>query len=343
MELFIGDFNFLIYRTVQSLSPTQIPGVILIYGPPGVGKSYWLEEIYQRLKRQRLRLQKLEALNYAQQYAYSVQCDNLPGFRRRMRTVDLFILDDLQLLAGKKQTIEELLYTYEHLIDRGGKLVVALQAAAPNLDFLGARLSSRLLSGQVVPILGPQTSELKRFIERYLHYHHLIVEDDAVVKLASVLSNLSEVEYVIKAFVQFAEAQGCALTQECFDRFWECSRELDRQNTTLANILRVTGEVFGLAPEDISGERRTQVLVNARQLAMYISRQLCSESYAEIGRFYQRRHGTVLEACRQMNIKLADDKDLKEKYWQIQSFFRGSEFTQPELSITTSEGNSTPL
>jgi len=316
----------LVYRAMQKFDLQKAPAVTVIYGPQGVGKSFWLELLYQRLRRQRLRIRKLDALSFSRQYAYSAQVNNLTSFRQRMRTADLLLLDDLDLLKGKQQSIEELLYTYEYLVEKGSKLVLTLGADYPNLEFLGDRLSSRFRAGQSIPILPPATDELKHFIENYLGYQHLVMDDEAVFYMATKVVNLAQIDLVLKEFVQFAEVSDSALTLECCRQFWDLSTERERQKANLTNILNRTAEVLEIKPADILGNRRTKSLVQARQLAMYTSRQLCSESYSEIGRFYQRRHGTVLEACRKMDIKLADDKDLRDAYLKITNSFSSSLF-----------------
>lgn len=323
MEPFVSDFNRLAYLSVQRFKLNEAPGVTLLYGPAGVGKSYWLEILYQRLKSRNpgLRIQRLNAQNYVQQYAYSAQLHNLSSFRSRLRTTQLLMFDDLQFLRGKLKSIEELLYTYEYLSAGEGRLIVNLQGVAPDLEFLGERLSSRLLSGQAIPIFSPTPVELEAFIRQYCRYHHLVVEEQALEQMAFLVTNLGEVQQVVRGFVRFAENRESALTWECFSRFWDELCLSQGHRPTLDNIIRITAEVLGVPSADIQGERRTRPLVAARQLAMYLSKQLGAASYSEIGRYYRRRHSAVIEACRQMDIKLVNNQELRESYRKICSFF----------------------
>ena len=117
-----------------------------------------------------------DALSFARQYAYAAQDNKLNLFRQRYRSTQLLLIDDLQFLAGKAKTIEELHYTYEYVIGNGGKMVITLEADSPQLEFLGERLASRFLSGVVIPIERPHENEIERFLNEYIHEKHLFMD-----------------------------------------------------------------------------------------------------------------------------------------------------------------------
>ncbi|MDP4126776.1 MAG: DnaA/Hda family protein, partial [Bacillota bacterium] len=136
MNWFKSDFNIRAWRLIEKYNLEKAPGVTLIYGSEGVGKSTMLRLLYQRIGVEKRGI-LTDSLSFARQYAYSAQENKLNMFRQRYRSARLLLIDDLQFLAGKVKTIEELHFTYEYIIGNGGKMVITLEANGPQLEFLG--------------------------------------------------------------------------------------------------------------------------------------------------------------------------------------------------------------
>lgn len=321
MRLFVSNFNSLIYQAIDNFNFVNTPQVTLIYGPQGLGKTTILNMFYQRMRKKRISVELVNARAFAQEYAYAAQENMLDSFRARFRSPKLLLIDDLQLLARKPKTLVELLYTYEHIIEREGKIIICLEAEFPELNFLGKGLASRFLGGLVLTVKQPLSEEMEEFINYYLDKRRLIMEREAVQCLASLVCNLKMAINSINKFVEFAESRQVALTLKYFREFWSELEDAKSRELEPVNVLRVTAEVMGSTVEELLGFKRTPRIAEARQLAIYTIRFLCQSSYPEIGRSFSRGHGTIIYACQQMDKKLTLDNALKQRFETIIKVF----------------------
>lgn len=280
-----------------------------------------LGSIYQQMVKTGVKAMLFDARNFARQYALAAQDNLLPAWRRRLRITDLLIIDDLQVLMGKSKTIEELFHTYEAITEHGGKIIATLQADSPKLDFLGARLSSRFLSGIILPISSPHRSELELFAYTYLKMRNQPLNMEICSTIAAKVSNTGEAEKFLNEFMAYVTLHQQEFDISCFHVFWEKLKEGQKVLLEPNNIINVTSDIVGVSREDIIGTRRTPKIVEARQLAIFAVRELCRCSYSEIGRCFNREHGTIIQACRQMETKLAANSELRERFEKIYKVF----------------------
>lgn len=321
MQLFVSDFNSLVYKTFNSYDLVNAPSVTLIYGPWGLGKTTMLNSLYQRIRTKRVSAEFINARSFAHKYAYAAQNNLLLPFRERFRSTKFLFMDDLQLLAGKTKTIGELFYTYEYLIERKGKMIISLEADFPALGFLGEGLASRFLGGLVLRIKQPSSDEIEKFTEYYLGKRNLYMEREVINALTDLVCNPGMAVSSINEFVDFSESRGIAFTLKYFQEFLRKSEETNSRKLEPQNVIRVTAEVTGTTADDLLGLKRTPKISEARQLAIYAIRFLCRISYPEIGRSFSRGHGAIIYACRQMERRIEQDVAIKQKFEAINKYF----------------------
>jgi len=320
LNWFISEFNIRACRLVKNFQLKNAPKVTLIYGPRGVGKSSLLNYLYQQGESENGRL-ITDALAFARQYAYAAQEKKLNHFRERYRSTQLLLIDDLQDLAGKIKTIEELHYTYEYIIESGGKLVITLEADMLALDFLGERLASRFLSGVVIPINRPEEIELVNFLEDYIREKRLFMDNSVISVIAQRIANLEDAITTIEKFIQFAELQQDELNFACFQSFWENRESKKHKVLEPTNIIQRVGHTMGISVEELLSSSRKPKVNEAREMAIYIIRSLCHSSYPAIGRYFNRNHNTIIISYKKMQDKLIDDEQLIKKYQVILDSF----------------------
>jgi|GEM_PF-609491 len=321
LNWFISDFNIRACRLVKYYKIEKAPDVTLLYGPRGVGKSALLHYLYQKNELEKGTL-KTDALAFARQYAYSAQENNLNLFRKRHRSARLLIIDDLQFLAGKAKTIEELHYTYEYIIENGGKMVITIEEDVPVLDFLGERLASRFLSGVVIPIDRPKADELERFLEGYIREKRLFMDNSVLSLIAKRTDNLSDAIMNLRKFIQFAELQQDELSLSCFQNYWEYEESKKYKASDPMNIIRNVSQTMGISVEELLSTSRKAKVNQAREMAIYIIRTLCNSSYPEIARYFNRNHNTIIMSYKKMQKKLIKDQELITIYKIILNVFK---------------------
>lgn len=321
MSWFLSDFNIQAWRLINDYDPAKAATVTLIFGRSGLGKTSLLRHLYQ----QRGALANdilVEANTFARQYAYAAQNDKLTLFRRRYRTARLLLIDDFQFFKGKAKTIEELQNTYEALLERGGKIVAALEDDSPRLKFLGTRLSSRFLGGMVVPILPPQSKEIEAFIAEYIRRKQIYMESATVELIAERTASLADALAIIEQFVNYAKLHETDLSVLCFRIFWQ---DLERRSNRAAeplNIIKTVAQYTGIPSEELVGHSRKVKTLEARELAIYVIRTLCGISYPVIAEYFKRSHSSVMASYKKMQKKLANDQELETKYKQILKMFQ---------------------
>ena len=312
MKWFISEFNIRAYRLIKNYEIEKAPDVTLIYGPRGVGKSSLLHYLSQQCDQKGKLI--TDALAFARQYAYSAQENKLNLFRKRYRSSRLLLVDDLQCLTGKVKTIEELHYTYEYIIENGGKMVITIEAEMPVLDFLGERLASRFLSGVVIPIVRPNEKELERFLEDYIHEKRLYMDKLVLRLIAERTNNLTDAILIIKKFILFAEEHQDELSLSCFQAYWENEEIQKYKIADPMNIIRNVGYTMGISVEELLSSGRKPKVNEAREMAIYMIRTLCHISYPAIASYFNRNHNTIIMSYKKMQKKLHKDKELIAKY-----------------------------
>lgn len=320
MNWFLSEFNIRAWRLIHNYELDKAPDVALIYGPRGIGKTALLRYLYQQSGLNNGSL-FTDALSFSRQYAYAVQDNKLNLFRQRYRSTRLLLIDDLQFLEGKAKTIEELHYTYEYVIGNGGKMVIALEAELPQLEFLGERLASRFLSGVVIPVERPLENEMERFLDEYIHENRLFLDNLILRVIAERTDNLADAKKAIDQFVQFAESQQDELSLSCFQVYWENEERKRNRVADPMNIIQIAAKTMGIPVEELLGPSRKPRVNEARQLAIYTIRTLCQISYPAIARYFSRRHTTMITSYQKMQEKLAKDHELNEKYKSILNTF----------------------
>lgn len=321
LNVFQSEFNFLVVQTVESFTYNRAFETLLIYGPQGVGKTEMLKTLYRKQKHLGPEVIWVDALSFAREYAFAAQELSLVTFRKNYRSAKILFVDNLNLLAGKERTIEELLFTYEHIIGQGGKVIASLEGSL-NVEFLGQRLASRFLSGIVLPIHPPKTSELRKFVEYFVNQKRLIVEAAVLNEISEKSKDLTQVKEILTGFVKYAEQEESALTVPVFQRYWLEVEKTERTQVSVNNILQVTAEITGIKVEEIlNGGRKQPNVAEARRLAIYTTRLLCKLSYAQIGQIYKREHNSILRTCRLLEEELKKNNDLRGRFQAILKVF----------------------
>lgn len=321
MNWFISEFNIDAYRLAKKYQLQNASNVTLIYGPRGVGKSALLNYLYKQNELESGRL-ITDALAFARQYAYAAQEKKLKYFRDRYRSTRLLLIDDLQCLAGKVKTIEELHYTYENINQSGGKLVITYEADRPTLDFLGERLASRLLSGVVIPIKRPKEQELELFVQDYIREKHLLMDRSILKLIAERTDNLADVMKLIREFIQYAEFNQDELSFSCFQSYWENKMSKKLNEIDPMNIIRNVALTMGISVEELLSSSRKPKVNEAREMAIYIIRTLCQISYPALAGYFNRNHNTIILSYKKMQDKLVRDEELKKRCQIVLNYFK---------------------
>lgn len=317
-----SSFNRIAVNTLQAYDPKHAPVLTFVYGPSGVGKTELLRSCFLRLKKQHHHVTYIDAQDFARSFAFAAQEGSLTMFRDRLRSTSLLIFDHLETLKGKKQSVEELLHTYETLFERGAKMIVGFQGKISELDFLGEKLTSRLLGGLTVPIYLPSESEMFEYLSRYSQSRYLILEEKVLELTSSRVKNFREAQEFLQGFTRYAERMNEALDVEVFARYVVLKEKESYRLPTPDNIVHRVAVLTEVDPAQIYGDQRQTRIREARQLAIYAIRILCQLSYPDIGRYFNKAHSSIIKSCQQFPDRMKENPLWEEKYNLLLQYFR---------------------
>ncbi len=282
---------------------------LCFWGATGTGKTHLLHAIRHELRnRHRLpRVVLLSAEEFTNEFMTAVRGPGLPAFRSRYRDVDALLIDNIQFIGGKSATLREMLYTVDTILRRRKPLVFAGDRPPMDIDGLSAELSGRLSSGLVCGI-NPHDEPLRRELISRLAKESFLPWDEQTIDL--VAQRVGGDGRAIHGIVRLVSMlQRMYRRMPTIDEIIKEAGDLlqrSQRPVGLPDIDRAVCNAFGLSTQELRGESKSRSVSQPRILAMYLSRQLTSAAFSEIGRYYgDRNHSTVIAAGRRVEKWLA--------------------------------------
>lgn len=285
------------------------PSPVVFHGPPGTGKSLLVRGLFDCWKRQHVagKALLLSAAEFAQQYAAAVDKRDISAWRRDVRTADLLVLEDLLHLATKAAAQAELLHSLDELADREALVVVTSRLSPAELTSFLPALQSRLQAGLSVPVAIPDIAARREILSAWFAARQLSVGDGSLRLLArSLVLPAPELWGVLNNMQLAARSAGRAPDDsfvQAYLRQYCCGRQ-----PPLKTIATHTARHFALRVAELRSASRRRGVVLARDVAMYLSRQLTRKSLKQIGEYFGGRdHTTVLHGCRKTESLMRSD------------------------------------
>jgi chromosomal replication initiator protein len=307
------------FAHAASLAVAELPGQtynpLFIHGRPGLGKTHLLHAIGNYVLRfnpgTRVRYATVE--EFTTQFVSAVRARDTSGFKERYREVDLLLLDDVQFLADKARTEEELFHTFNALRDGGRQLVMTCDRSPDELDGLEERLSERFASGLVVSVDPPDLHVRRAILEKRARLDAVEAGPELLDEIAGrVDSSVRALEAALVQVVAYASLRGEEATPDLARRLLKRLRPGPSESPcTVAAVVDATAQQFGLSAEELLARDRRPQVARARKVAMYLARELTDQSLPEIGRgFGGRDHSTVHSAVRSVGSEVRTDPEL---------------------------------
>jgi chromosomal replication initiator protein len=317
----IGDGNRLAHAAALAVAelPGQAYNPLFLYGPPGLGKTHLLHAIANYVNDygdgMAVRYTTLEA--FTGEFVGALKSSSVEGFKRRYRDTDILLIDDVQFLEGKAKIEEEFFHTFNALYETGSQLVVTCDRMPGDMNALADRLRERFESGLVADLRAPDLATRMTILRKRVHHDGLHLDDlDAIVPIAErVTTNVRALQGALIRVVAFHSLTGRpidrSLVTHVLDGLYPDG--VTPGPRTVEEIQAATCERLGISPEALSSPDRTARVAWARQVAMYLSRELTDATLPAIGRaFGGRNHSTVLHACRRTMERIAADAEAHE-------------------------------
>ncbi|HEX7261827.1 MAG TPA: chromosomal replication initiator protein DnaA [Luteolibacter sp.] len=300
---------------------------LFIYGGPGLGKTHLMQAIGHELLRRQpgSRVIYLTCEKFTNEFIDAVRRGDIEKFRRRYRSSDVLLIDDVQFLAGKERSQEEFFHTFNTLLDGRNQVVLTSDRPACEIKSLEPRLISRFECGLTVEMQPPQMETRMAILKKKSHDWKVRVDESVLRFLAEkIRTNVRRLEGALMRVATYASLAGESVTVEKVEHLLrDLIREEASRQVSIDSIQKAVAEHFDVRLADMTSRRRPASIAFPRQIAMYLSRSLTKGSLMEIGEaFGGRDHGTVIHACKKVVEKIDDEPGLKESIARIESQLR---------------------
>jgi chromosomal replication initiator protein len=296
---------------------------LFIYGGTGLGKTHLMQAIghYVRENNPNLSICFTTAETFMNEYVEAMVNKTLPELRARYRKVDILLIDDVQFMVGKKQFQEEFFNTFNALLLFQKQIVMTSDVAPQNLQGVEERLISRFNGGMVVEIELPSyETRLAILKSKALSCGHDLSLDILTFIATNIKSHVRAMEGALRRLTISLELNpGIPLTIEYVRALLKdlIEEELTANNLTIEGIMQAVAKFYNVTIEDLRAEKRTQTLVTPRQMAMYLSRRLTSNSLNEIAKQFEKKHATVHHGMQTIQKRIDVEPDLKKVIEEI--------------------------
>ena len=296
-------------------APAKAYNPLFIYGESGLGKTHLLHAIgaYAKELYGSVRVRYVSSEEFTNDFINSIRDDKATAFQRRYRDLDVLLVDDIQFLENKERTQEEFFHTFNTLYNANKQIVISSDRPPKQLTTLEDRLRSRFEWGLITDIQPPELETRIAILRKKAAQDKLNAPDDVLEYIASKIStNIRELEGALIRVTAFASLNRQSVDLSLAEIVLkDLIPNENNPEITGATIMAQTAAYFSLTIDDLCGTSRSRVLVNARQIAMYLCRELTELSLPKIGQtFGGRDHTTVMHADRKIRQLMAERRSI---------------------------------
>ncbi len=309
----IGSSNRFAHAAATAVAeaPAKAYNPLFIYGDSGLGKTHLLHAIghYAKNLFPGIRVRYVNSEEFTNDFINSIRDDKAEAFQRRYREVEVLLIDDIQFLQGKEQTMEEFFHTFNTLHNANKQVVITSDLPPKLLTGFEGRLRSRFEWGLLTDVQPPDLETRIAILRKKAGSESLQASSDVLEYIASkISSNIRELEGALIRVTAFANLNRQAVDMSLAEMVLkDLITDDDGAEITPSSIMAQTATYFGVTIEALCSADRSRVLVNARQIAMYLCRELTELSLPKIGQLFGGRdHTTVMHANRKIRQQMAE-------------------------------------
>ena len=324
----VGPSNKLAYAASVAVAehPAQNYNPLLIYGDSGLGKTHLIYAIANVIRKNdpKAKIAYVKGDDLTNELVAAIQAgpNKTAEMREKYRQADLLLVDDVQFIAGKKQTQEEFFHTFNNLYESGRQIVLTSDRPPSEMTLLDDRLRTRFEWGLLVDVAPPDFETRVAIVKNKAALLGMDLPDKVVFTIAEkVTANVRQLEGTINKILAYKDLLGSDADEETVERaMQDILKRSSEYIPTPEAILECISKYYGIEESIIRGQQRVRDAVAARQIAMYLIRSMTNLSLDDIGKVFDNRdHSTVLYSIKQVEKQMKKDSSFAERVKEIKT------------------------
>ena len=310
----IGESNRFAHAASIAVSehPAQSYNPLFIYGGVGLGKTHLIHAIGNRVKENNPSKKVLYTTSetFTNEFIDSIKTGNINSFRDKFRNIDILMIDDIQFFAGKDRVMEEVFHTFNHLHQKDKQIILTSDRPPKDISKLEERLQNRFEWGLMCDVTPPDIETRIAILKKKAEDEKLALEDEHITYIASkVKSNIRELEGIIKRLEALTKLSNIEVTQTLIEEIIKpLTGKKKNAKPQIDTVIVETASYFNIDPKLLVSNSRKKDIALARQVAMYISRNVLEMSLPKIGEeFGGRDHTTVMHSINKIEEEKEND------------------------------------
>lgn len=315
----VGASNELAYTAAQAI--IQEPGTkynpFFIYGGVGLGKTHLIQMIGNEIKSLyggKIRPRYVSSEKFTSDIVWAIRNKRMEDIKKRYRDVDILIIDDIQFIGGKEKTEEEFFHTFNALYEHNKQIIISSDRPPQSIPTLEERLRSRFEGGLIADVSYPEYEMRVAIIKSKLQENNYQLSEGIIDLVArKVKKNIRELEGVLNKIIFYQQVKKTDITEKMAEDIIDKSVKNFSRRVSDDQILKSVAEFFNISVGDLIEKGRKKEVVEPRQVAMYLLRDILDMSYPYIGEKLGRDHTTAIHAVEKINQEINKNSVLNQK------------------------------
>jgi chromosomal replication initiator protein len=319
----VGPSNELAFAAATAITESigKKYNPFFVYGGVGLGKTHLIQAIGNEIlvkHNKKVRPKYVSSEQFTRDIVWGLRNDRIESIKKKYRDVDVLIIDDIQFIGGKEKTEEEFFHTFNALYENNKQIIISSDRPPQSLPTLQERLRSRFEGGLITDIAYPEYEMRSAIIRSKLQDMNRQLSDPVIDLIAKKLrKNIRELEGILKKIVFYEERKQTEISVKMAEEIIEKATQSLSKRVSDSQILKAVAEFFNISVEDLVSHNRRKEVVEPRQIAIYLLRDISELSYPYIGEKLGRDHTTAIHSYEKINQEINRNPALNQKILQI--------------------------
>ena len=327
----VGENSHIAFAAAKTVAqnPAKKYNPLFIYGASGLGKTHLMQAIghFIIFNKPKLKVKYTKSEDYMNEYIKNIQIGGdqvarMEKFRQKYRNIDVFLIDDIQFLESKTETLKHIFHTFDHLLNNNKQIVITSDRLPKDIPGLPDRLRTRFEMGLVVDITPPDFETRVAILKNLAAQINMHAEFEVFEYIANnFVNNVRELEGAFNKVSAYADIEKADLTLEYAKKVLKC--EDAKKAITLEKVATTVAEYYDVSVKDFKSPSRNQKVSNARQVAVYLAREITDASFENIAEFFNKKHPTMVYSHDKIKKDLKTNKELDSAVSELKRKIRG--------------------